>query len=113
MGLRRKLSVYGDDYQLTHLHSRLYTYCRSGQSTRYCFATTGKQKNADEIETFNLGTGTGSSVLEVIQVFEKVSGQNYLTRLSIEKVMLFRLIPIRIKQIPFLDGKPDQLLKKR
>jgi UDP-glucose 4-epimerase len=30
---------------------------------RYCFATTSKQKNADEIETFNLGTGTGSSVL--------------------------------------------------
>jgi UDP-glucose 4-epimerase len=32
----------------------------------------------------------------VNQVFEKVSGQNYLTRLSIEeKVMLFRLMPIR------------------
>jgi hypothetical protein len=25
--------------------------CRSGQSTRYCFATTSKQKNADEVET--------------------------------------------------------------
>ena len=27
------------------------------------------------METFNLGTGTGSSVLEVITSFEKVSGQ--------------------------------------
>jgi UDP-glucose 4-epimerase len=27
------------------------------------------------VETFNLGTGTGSSVLEVITTFEKVSGQ--------------------------------------
>ena len=27
------------------------------------------------METFNLGTGTGSSVLEVIQSFERVSGQ--------------------------------------
>jgi UDP-glucose 4-epimerase len=27
------------------------------------------------VEVYNLGTGTGSSVLEVIQVFEKVSGK--------------------------------------
>jgi UDP-glucose 4-epimerase len=91
MGLRRKLFTEMITNSWRHLHSRLYTYCRSGQNT-CCFATTSKQKNADEVETFNLGTGTGSSVLEVIQVFEKVSGQNYLTRLSIEKVMLFRLM---------------------
>ncbi len=29
----------------------------------------------EKIEIFNLGTGTGSSVLEVIHSFEKVSGQ--------------------------------------
>ena len=28
-----------------------------------------------KVETFNLGTGTGSSVLEVITTFEKVSGK--------------------------------------
>ena len=33
------------------------------------------KKNIDSVETFNLGTGKGSSVLEVIQSFEKVSGQ--------------------------------------
>ena len=33
------------------------------------------KENLDKVETFNLGTGTGSSVLEVIQAFEKVSGQ--------------------------------------
>jgi UDP-glucose 4-epimerase len=33
------------------------------------------KQNAEKVETFNLGTGTGSSVLEVIQAFEKVSGQ--------------------------------------
>ena len=32
-------------------------------------------KNLAKVETFNLGTGTGSSVLEVIHAFEKVSGQ--------------------------------------
>ena len=34
-----------------------------------------EKKNTDRVETFNLGTGTGSSVLEVIQSFERVSGQ--------------------------------------
>ena len=33
------------------------------------------KKNVAKVETFNLGTGTGSSVLEVITAFEKVSGQ--------------------------------------
>ena len=32
-------------------------------------------KNNDDYEVFNLGTGKGSSVLEVIQSFERVSGQ--------------------------------------
>jgi UDP-glucose 4-epimerase len=31
------------------------------------------KQNAEKVEIFNLGTGTGSSVLEVIQAFEKVS----------------------------------------
>ena len=33
------------------------------------------KKNTAKVETFNLGTGKGSSVLEVIKAFEKVSGQ--------------------------------------
>ena len=33
------------------------------------------KKNAEKVETFNLGTGKGSSVLEVITTFEKVSGR--------------------------------------
>ena len=32
------------------------------------------KKNLEKVEIFNLGTGTGSSVLEVITTFEKVSG---------------------------------------
>jgi UDP-glucose 4-epimerase len=33
------------------------------------------KQNLEKVETFNLGTGKGSSVLEVINAFEKVSGQ--------------------------------------
>jgi len=34
-----------------------------------------KNKNKSNFETFNLGTGKGSSVLEVVKSFEKVSGE--------------------------------------
>ena len=34
-----------------------------------------KDENETNYEVFNLGTGTGSSVLEVIQSFERVSGE--------------------------------------
>jgi UDP-glucose 4-epimerase len=33
-------------------------------------------KNLTPVEVFNLGTGKGLSVLEIIQSFEKVSGQS-------------------------------------
>jgi UDP-glucose 4-epimerase len=33
------------------------------------------KQNLEKVETFNLGTGKGSSVLEVITAFEKVTGQ--------------------------------------
>ena len=34
-----------------------------------------KEENLEQVEVFNLGTGKGSSVLEVIQTFEKISDQ--------------------------------------
>jgi UDP-glucose 4-epimerase len=50
----------------------------------------------------------------VIQVFEKVSGQKLPYKIVDRREGdVVWLMPIRIKQIPFLDGKPDQLLKKR
>jgi UDP-glucose 4-epimerase len=40
------------------------------------------KKNVAKVETFNLGTGTGSSVLEVIHAFEKVSGRKLNYRIA-------------------------------
>ena len=34
-----------------------------------------EDKSDDKVEIFNLGTGTGLSVLELINIFEKVSGE--------------------------------------
>ena len=34
-----------------------------------------KNRNSNQFETFNIGTGKGSSVLEVVNAFEKVTQQ--------------------------------------
>jgi UDP-glucose 4-epimerase len=77
MGLREELSVYGDDYPTvdgTCIRDYIHIVDLA-KAHVIALQRLVNKKNADEIETFNLGTGTGSSVLEVIQVFEKVSGQ--------------------------------------
>jgi UDP-glucose 4-epimerase len=68
IGLRQELSVYGNDYPTPDgtCYSRLYSCSRFGKSSCCSFTTIIENKNLEKVETFNLGTGTGSSVLEVI-----------------------------------------------
>ena len=77
IGLRKELSVYGDDYPTVdgtcirdYIHVVDLAKAHVIALERLLF-----DKNIDKVETFNLGTGTGSSVLEVIKSFEKVSQQ--------------------------------------
>jgi UDP-glucose 4-epimerase len=77
MGLREELSVYGDDYPTvdgTCIRDYIHVVDLA-KAHLIALQRLVNKKNIDKIETFNLGTGTGSSVLEVIQAFEKVSGQ--------------------------------------
>lgn len=77
MGLREKLSVYGNDYPTpdgTAIRDYIHVVDLAKAHVVALQRLLNKQ-NAEKVETFNLGTGTGSSVLEVIQAFEKVSGQ--------------------------------------
>lgn len=77
MGLRQQLSVYGDDYPTpdgTAIRDYIHVVDLAKAHVVALQRLLNKQ-NAEKVETFNLGTGTGSSVLEVIQAFEKVSGQ--------------------------------------
>ncbi len=75
-GVREQLSVYGDDYDtidgtavrdyihvsdLAVAHVKALDYMRS-------------EKSKERFEVFNVGTGNGSSVMEVIQSFERTSG---------------------------------------
>jgi len=77
LGLRKELSVYGNDYATpdgTAVRDYIHVVDLA-KAHVIALQRLLKNKNVSAVETFNLGTGTGSSVLEVIQAFEKVSGQ--------------------------------------
>lgn len=77
IGLRKELSVYGDDYPTpdgTAVRDYIHVVDLA-KAHVVALQRLIEKKNLSKIETFNLGTGTGSSVLEVIHAFEKVSGQ--------------------------------------
>ena len=77
MGLRQELSVYGNDYP-TADGTAVRDYIHVVDLAKAHVIAMKRlidKKNSTAVETFNLGTGKGSSVLEVIQSFEKVSGQ--------------------------------------
>ena len=77
MGLRDELSVYGNDYPTSDGTAvRDYIHVVDlAKAHVIAMQRLLNKKNVAKVETFNLGTGTGSSVLEVIHAFEKVSGQ--------------------------------------
>lgn len=77
IGLREELSVYGNDYPTpdgTCIRDYIHVVDLAKAHVIALQRLLNKQ-NVEKVETFNLGTGTGSSVLEVIQAFEKVSGK--------------------------------------
>lgn len=77
IGLRKELSVYGNDYPTfdgTCVRDYIHVVDLA-KAHVIALQRLVNKKNLDKIEIFNLGTGTGSSVLEVIAAFEKVSGQ--------------------------------------
>lgn len=77
IGLRQELSVFGDDYP-TSDGTCIRDYIHVVDLAKAHVVALGRllnNKNKANYETFNLGTGTGSSVLEVVKSFEKVSGK--------------------------------------
>jgi UDP-glucose 4-epimerase len=75
-GIRKELTVFGDDYNTTDgTCIRDYIHVMD-LAEAHVFAINrlikGEQK--ESFEVFNIGTGNGSSVLEVIHAFEKANG---------------------------------------
>lgn len=77
VGLREQLSVFGDDYP-TPDGTCIRDYIHVVDLARAHVVALQRLlegRNSSNYEVFNVGTGTGSSVLEVINSFEKVSGE--------------------------------------
>jgi UDP-glucose 4-epimerase len=77
IGLRKELSVYGSDY-LTPDGTCIRDYIHVVDLAKAHVVAMQRlldKKNSEKVEVFNLGSGVGSSVLEVIHAFEKVSQQ--------------------------------------
>jgi UDP-glucose 4-epimerase len=76
-GIRKELSVFGDDYPTpdgTCIRDYIHVVDLAKAHVK-ALQRLIEKKNISKVETFNVGTGKGSSVLEVIQAFEKVSGE--------------------------------------
>lgn len=77
IGMREQLSVFGDDYP-TPDGTCIRDYIHVVDLAKAHVVALNRlleEKNETNYEVFNLGTGKGSSVMEVITSFEKVSGK--------------------------------------
>lgn len=78
IGMREQLSVYGDDYP-TQDGTAVRDYIHVVDLAKAHVIALERLlhgNNTTNYEVFNVGTGMGSSVLEVIKSFEKVSGKD-------------------------------------
>lgn len=75
-GWREQLTVYGTDYD-TPDGSCIRDYIYVGDLARAHVVAVQRQLSgeAESVETYNVGTGHGNTVLEVVKAFEKVTGQ--------------------------------------
>ncbi|RTE55067.1 UDP-glucose 4-epimerase GalE [Arenibacter aquaticus] len=77
IGIREQLSVFGGDYPTqdgTCIRDYIHVVDLAKAHVVALERLLGS-KNQENYEVFNVGTGKGSSVLEVIKSFEKVSGE--------------------------------------
>jgi UDP-glucose 4-epimerase len=84
VGKIKELVVYGDDYD-TRDGSCIRDYvhvCDIAHAHTLGLQHLIENKNVQQCEIYNLGTGNGVSVLEAIQAFEKVSGQKLNYRIG-------------------------------
>lgn len=83
-GIRKQLSVFGDDYP-TPDGSCIRDYIHVvdlAEAHVIALQRLMSKKNTSNFEIFNLGTGKGTSVLEVIKTFEKATNQKLNYKIS-------------------------------
>jgi UDP-glucose 4-epimerase len=81
-GWRKELSVFGDDYNTedgTCIRDYIHVVDLANAHVK---AFDWLNKTKENLGIFNIGTGNGSSVLQAISAFEKVSGKKLAYKLS-------------------------------
>ncbi|MBO4689455.1 MAG: UDP-glucose 4-epimerase GalE [Paludibacteraceae bacterium] len=76
-GIRKELKVFGDDYNTPDgscIRDYIYVVDLAKAHVK-AIDRMINAKNRDQVEVFNLGTGHGISVLELIKDFEKATGK--------------------------------------
>ena len=76
IGLREKLSIFGNDYP-TPDGTCIRDYIHVVDLAKAHVVSMKRlldENNSENYEVYNIGTGKGSSVLEVVNAFEQVSG---------------------------------------
>ncbi len=76
-GIREQLSVFGDDYN-TSDGTAIRDYIHVVDLAKAHLIAAERlllNKNKYNFETFNIGTGQGNSVMEIIKTFEKATGE--------------------------------------
>ncbi len=79
IGKREKLSIFGDDYNTpdgTCIRDYLHVVDLAKAHVR-AIERLLKNESTDKLEIFNLGTGKGSSVKEVVETFVSETGVNF------------------------------------
>ncbi|HNQ68564.1 MAG TPA: UDP-glucose 4-epimerase GalE [Bacteroidales bacterium] len=77
IGIREKLSVFGNDYN-THDGTAIRDYINVVDLAKAHVVSIQRlleKKNLTNYEVFNIGTGKGTSVMEIVKTFEAVSGE--------------------------------------
>lgn len=75
IGVRKQLQVFGNDYNTPDgTCIRDYIYVVDLAKAHVAAMTRVLELDADAVEIFNIGTGTGVSTLEVVEGFEKATG---------------------------------------
>ncbi|HHU96120.1 MAG: UDP-glucose 4-epimerase GalE [Bacteroidota bacterium] len=100
IGIREQLSVFGNDYN-TPDGSCIRDFINVVDLAKAHVVSIDRMltdKSDDAVEIFNLGTGVGLSVLELIKVFEKVSG----------KPLNYKIVGRREGDIEQIWAQPDK-----
>lgn len=77
IGIREELKIFGDDYN-TPDGSAIRDYINIVDLARAHVVSINRKlgkKSKSNLEIFNLGTGKGSSVFEIVKAFEKATGE--------------------------------------